>query len=98
MTMFASSSNNSSEAKRNKNSLLSRIKHFGFFRYRTERETLAISMTYLGVPSIATLFSTVFIFLFSFYTPIHVLVLMGYLQVEYTQSLVQANTCINGIA
>jgi hypothetical protein len=49
-------------------------------------------MTYLGVPSIATMFSVVFISLFSFYTPLHVSNLMGHLQVEYTQSLMEAFT------
>jgi hypothetical protein len=49
-------------------------------------------MTYLGVPSIATMFLIVFIFLSSFYTPLHVSALMGHLQVEYTQSLVEAIT------
>jgi hypothetical protein len=48
-------------------------------------------MTYLGVPSIATMFSIVFIFL-SFYTPPHVSALIGHLQVEYTQSLTEAIT------
>jgi hypothetical protein len=49
-------------------------------------------MTYLGVPSIATMFSILFIFLFSFYTPLHVSVLMGHLQVKYTRSLMEAIT------
>jgi hypothetical protein len=47
-------------------------------------------MTYLGVPSVAAMFSFVFIFLFSFYTPLHVSALMGHLQVAYTQSLMEA--------
>jgi hypothetical protein len=38
------------------------------------------------------MFSIVFIFLFSFFTPLHVSALMGYLQVEYTQSLMEAIT------
>jgi hypothetical protein len=33
-----------------------------------------------------------FIFLFFFYTPQHVLVLMGHLQKEYTQVLIEAIT------
>jgi hypothetical protein len=48
-------------------------------------------MTYLGVPSTATL-SIVFIFLFSCYTPLQVSALKGHLQVEYTQSLMEAIT------
>jgi hypothetical protein len=47
-------------------------------------------MTYLGVPSIATMFPIVFIFLSSFYTPLHISALMGHLQVKYTQSLMEA--------
>jgi hypothetical protein len=43
-------------------------------------------VTYLGVPSIATMFSIVFIFLFSFYTPLHVSTLKGHLQVKYTHN------------
>jgi hypothetical protein len=34
----------------------------------------------------------VFIFLLSFYTPLHISALMGHLQVEYTQSLMEAMT------
>jgi hypothetical protein len=34
--------------------------------------------------------NSVFIFLVSFYTPLHVSALMGYLQVEHTQSLMEA--------
>jgi hypothetical protein len=49
-------------------------------------------MTYLGVPSIASMFSIAFIFLFSFCTPLPVSALMGHLQVEYTQSLMEAIT------
>jgi hypothetical protein len=49
-------------------------------------------MTYLGVPSIATMLSIVFIFLLSFYTPLHVPALMGHLQVEYAHSLMEAIT------
>jgi hypothetical protein len=49
-------------------------------------------MTYLGVPSIATIFSIVFIFLFSFYTPLHVSAFEGHLQVEYTHSLMKVIT------
>jgi hypothetical protein len=45
-----------------------------------------------GVPSIATMFSIVFILLFSFYTPLHVSALMGHLHVEHTQSLMEAIT------
>jgi hypothetical protein len=44
------------------------------------------------VPSIGTMFSIVFIFLLSFYTPLHVSALMGHLQVEYTHSLMEAIT------
>jgi hypothetical protein len=53
-------------------------------------------MTYLGVPSIPTMFSIVFIFLFSFYTPLHVSALMGNLQVEYLyvhSHLCRRNSC-----
>jgi hypothetical protein len=42
------------------------------------------SMAYLWVASITTMFSIVFIFLFSFYTLLHVSALMVHLQVEYT--------------
>jgi hypothetical protein len=49
-------------------------------------------MIYLRVPSIATMFLIVFVFLFSFYTPLHVSALMGHFQVEYTQSLMEAIT------
>jgi hypothetical protein len=51
-------------------------------------------MTYLGVPSIATMFSIAFIFLISFYTPLHVSALMGHPHLEYTQSLMEAITPI----
>jgi hypothetical protein len=47
-------------------------------------------VTYFGVPSIATMFSFVFIFLFSFYTPLHISALMSHLQVQYTQSFMEA--------
>jgi hypothetical protein len=46
-------------------------------------------MIYLKVPSMVTMFSIVFIFSFSFYTPLHISALMGHLLVEYTQSLME---------
>jgi hypothetical protein len=44
------------------------------------------------VPSIATVFAIVFIFLISFYTPLLVSALMGHLQEEHRQSLMEAIT------
>jgi hypothetical protein len=55
-------------------------------------KTQQTEKTYLGVPSITTMFSIVFIFLFPFYTPLHVPALKGHLQVKYTQSLMEAIT------
>jgi hypothetical protein len=49
-------------------------------------------VTYLGVQPIATVFSVVFISLFSFYTPLHVSALMGHLHAGYTLSLMDAIT------
>jgi hypothetical protein len=46
-------------------------------------------MSYLGVPSIATMFSIVY-FLTLFYPSLHVSALMGHLQMEYTQSFMEA--------
>jgi hypothetical protein len=49
-----------------------------------------------GVPSIATMFSIVFIFIFSFCTQLHVSALMGHHQVKYTQSLNGSDYAYNG--
>jgi hypothetical protein len=57
-------------------------------------DCLLVIMTYMGVPSIVTMSSIVLIFLFSFYTPLHVSALADHLQVEYTQSLMEAITLV----
>jgi hypothetical protein len=47
-------------------------------------------MTYLGGAVNRKNVFNCFYFVFSFYTPLHVLALMGHLQVEYTPSLMEA--------
>jgi hypothetical protein len=50
---------------------------FYFFDFGGLHPVASVTMIYLGVPSIATMFLIVFIFLFSFYTPLHDSALMG---------------------
>jgi hypothetical protein len=63
-----------------------------FFYFWGLHPVASVIMTYLGVPSIATKFPIVFIFLFCFYTSLHASALMGHLQVQYKQSLMEAIT------